>query len=264
MNYKIKKGRIKFDDENYEEALKYFNEVSEDDEDYMYVLIFKITCLMELERYDKALFLIESLLKEDPGDELLLYEKIRCHIALCENNEALVTLKIFEKIISSDDKRMILCVSKFYKVLGDYDNALKFCNCALEIDENFEEAIREKSLIGIGLNDYDIIDSSADKLSEIIGNRGMGMISVFMLKLYVSKFDDCISIIENLEGDFKDNTLLLLKSIVYKELCETLGVNLHVVGDVDIPVDEAIKLLKGYADNGVDKGIVCGVGFEII
>ena len=86
MNSKIKKGRVKFNDENYEEALKYFNEVSEDDEDYMYVLIFKITCLMELERYDKALFLIESLLREDPEDELLLYEKIRCHIALNEKD----------------------------------------------------------------------------------------------------------------------------------------------------------------------------------
>lgn len=75
MNSKITKGRTEFNDENYEEALKYFDEVREDDEDYMYVLMFKITCLMELERYDKALFLIESLLAEDPEDEFLLYEK---------------------------------------------------------------------------------------------------------------------------------------------------------------------------------------------
>ena len=40
MNAKIKKGRIEFNDENYESALKYFDEVGEDDEDYMYVLIF--------------------------------------------------------------------------------------------------------------------------------------------------------------------------------------------------------------------------------
>lgn len=264
MNSKIKKGRMKFNDENYEEALRYFNQVSEDDEDYMYVLIFKITCLMELERYDKALFLIESLLREDPEDELLLYEKIRCHIALCENTEALATLKVFENIISPDDKRMILCVSKFYKLLGDYANALKYCNDALQIDENFEDAVREKSLIGIGLNDHEMIDSSADKLSEIIGHHGMGMISVFLLKLYISKFDDCISIIENLEGDFKNDTLQMFKSIVYKELCEKFGVNLHVVGDVEISIDEAIRLLKNYAENGVDSGSINGVGFVIM
>ena len=41
MNSKIKKGRVKFNDANYEEALNYFNQVSEDDEDYTYVIIFK-------------------------------------------------------------------------------------------------------------------------------------------------------------------------------------------------------------------------------
>lgn len=263
MNSKIKKGRVEFNDENYEEALRYFNQVSEDDEDYTYVLIFKITCLMELERYDKALFLIESLLREDPEDELLLYEKIRCHIALGENAEALVSLKVFEKLIASDDKRMLLCVSKFYKLLGDYENALKYCNGALKIDENFEDAIREKSLIAIGLDDHELVNSTADRLSQIIGSHGMGMISVFLLKLYVSNFDDCISIIENLEEDFRGDTLLMLKSVVYKQFCETLGVNLHVNGDVEIPVDEAIGLLREYDSAGVDSGVIGGVEYKI-
>lgn len=264
MNSKIKKGRVKFNDANYEEALNYFNQVSEDDEDYTYVIIFKITCLMELERYDKALFLIESLLREDPEDELLLYEKIRCHIALGGNDEALSTLKIFENLISVDDKRMLLCVSKFYKLLGDYENALKYCNGALKIDGNFEDAVREKSLIGICLNDYEIINSSADKLSQIIGGHGMGMISVFLLKLYVSRFDDCISLIEDLGSDFKDESIQLLKSIVYKELCENLDVDLHISDGAEISIDDAIGLLKDYDENGVDKGIINGAKFKIM
>ena len=246
MNSKIKKGRVKFNDENYEEALKYFNEVSEDDEDYTYVLIFKITCLMELERYDKALFLIESLLREDPEDELLLYEKIRCHIALNEKDEAFAALKIFENVISGDDKRMLLCVSKFYRLLGDYDNSLKFCCDALKIDGDFEEAVREKSLIGIALNDYEMINSCADR------------------KLYVSRFDDCLLIIDYMGDEFNDDTLERFKSIVFKELCETLDVNLHVVGDAEISVDEAIRLLMDYDETGVDSGRINGVAFKIM
>ena len=264
MNSKIKKGRVKFNDENYEEALKYFNEVSEDDEDYMYVLIFKITCLMELERYDKALFLIESLLREDPEDELLLYEKIRCHIALNEKDEAFAALKIFENVISGDDKRMLLCVSKFYRLLGDYDNSLKFCCDALKIDGDFEEAVREKSLIGIALNDYEMINSCADRLCEIISDRGMGMAFVFLLKLYVSRFDDCLLIIDYMGDEFNDDTLERFKSIVFKELCETLDVNLHVVGEAEISVDEAIRLLMDYDENGVDSGRINGVAFKIM
>ena len=220
MNSKIKKGRVKFNDENYEEALKYFNEVSEDDEDYTYVLIFKITCF--------------------------------------------AALKIFENVISGDDKRMLLCVSKFYRLLGDYDNSLKFCCDALKIDGDFEEAVREKSLIGIALNDYEMINSCADRLCEIISNRGMGMAFVFLLKLYVSRFDDCLLIIDYIGDEFNDDTLERFKSIVFKELCETLDVNLHVVGEAEISVDEAIRLLMDYDETGVDSGRINGVAFKIM
>ncbi|MBQ2653717.1 MAG: tetratricopeptide repeat protein [Methanobrevibacter sp.] len=262
MNSKIKKGRVEFNDENYENALKYFDEVGEDDGDYMYVLFFKITCLMELHRYDDALFLIESLLEEDPDDELLNYEKIRCHIGLNEIKEAFLALESFEKIISPDNKRMLLAVSKFYRILGDLENALKYCNKSLEIDSSFEEALREKSLIGIDLDDEDMVDSCADKLLEIVDVRGIGVISVFLLKLSISKFDDCLSIVDNLGDDFDDDAIEMLKSVVYKEFSEKLGVDIQT--DVAIPVDEAISLLRNYDEKGVCCGVVHGVDFKIV
>ena len=114
------------------------------------------------------------------------------------------------------------------------------------------------------MNDYEIINSSADKLSQIIGGHGMGMISVFLLKLYVSRFDDCISIIEDLGSDFKDESIQLLKSIVYKELCENLDVDLHISDGAEISIDDAIGLLKDYDENGVDKGIINGAKFKIM
>lgn len=264
MNSKIKKGRVEFNDENYEGALKYFEGVGEDDEDYMYVLIFKITCLMELKRYDEALFLIESLLGEDPEDELLLYEKIRCHIALDEDKEAFDALKTFERVISPDNKRMLLAVSQFYRLLGDYSNALKFCDRALEIDDCFEEAIREKSIIGIDLDDDEMIDSCADRLWGIVDNHGIEVIYVFLLKLFISKFDDCLVIVDNLNGDFGDDSIKMLKSVVYDEFSKKLGVNVHLNEEVEIPVDDAISLLRGYEENGVCCGRINGVSFKIM
>lgn len=264
MNSKIKKGRIEFNEENYEEALKYFDEVSDNDEDYMYVLFFKITCLMELKRYDEALFLIESLLMEDPEDELLLHEKIRCHIALGEEKEAFSALNRFEKIISRDNKRMLLAVSKFYRVLRDYDNALKYCNKSLEIDGHFEEAVREKSLIGIDMGDVEMINSCADRLLEIVDNHGIEVISVFLLKLFICRFDDCLAIVDNLNDDFDEDTIKMLKYVVYREFSEKLEVNVHLSGEVEIPIDDAIGLLKEYDMNGVSCGVVHGVAFKIM
>lgn len=264
MDSKINKGRMEFNDENYETALKYFDEVSEDDEDYMYVLIFKITCLMELERYDKALFIIESILREDPEDEILLYEKIRCHIALGEDNEALRTLNVFENVISSDDKQMLLAVSKFYNQLDRFDDALRFCDMALGIDGYFEEAIREKSFIAAEIDNAEMIDWCAERLGEIYASNDRSMVFVFLLKLYVGKFDDCLDIVGNLEGNLKDDTILMLKSIVYKVFSEQLGVNIRLSGDADIPLERAISLLKDYRENGIDCGNVCGVEFRIM
>ena len=264
VDSKINKGRIEFNDENYEKALSYFDTVAEDDEDYDYVLIFKITCLMELERYDKALFLIDSLLAEDSDDELLLYEKIRCHIALDERSEALSTLKKFERIIPKDNKNVMLDISRFYKFLGEFKSALRFCNLALSIDGDFEEAIYEKALVAIAMGNDEIADKCANKLLDVAGDDKYKIIPIFMLKINCGKLRDCVGIIDSLEDKFQDNTCNMLRIVVYNQLREKLDVNVHLTNDVDLSVSEAIDLLLDYEQTGVKWGFVNDVGFIIM
>lgn len=264
MDSKIDRGRIEFNDENYEKALAYFDAVDETDENYDYVLIFKITCLMELERYDKALFLIDSVLNEDPDDELFMYEKIRCHIALSERDEALKTLKRFEKIVSKDDKRILLDVARFYKMLDEFKIGLNFCNMALAIDENFEDALYEKALIAISLNNDEIINNCANKLLSIESEDKYRILPIFYLKLYSGNFRDCVDIVDSLKYEFKDETCMMFKTIIFNQLCESLGVNLHLVEGEDISLDEAIGLLLDYGEKGINHGIVNDVSFIIM
>lgn len=264
MNSKINKGRIEFNDENYEKALTYFDAIEEDDEDYDYVLIFKITCLMELEKYDQALFLIDSLLAEDGEDELLMYEKIRCHIALDEKAEALDTLKKFERIIPKDNKNMMLDVARFYKFLGEYKKALKFCNGALHIDDDFEEAIYEKSLVAIALGNDEIVDNCANKLMDVAGDDQYKILPIFLLKLYCGKFDDCVGIIDDLEDKFQDETCDMLRTVVFNQLCEKLDVNIHLTEDIDLSVGDAIGLLLDYEQTGIKCGIINDANFIIM
>lgn len=264
MDSKINKGRIEFNDENYERALTYFDAVEEDDEDYDYVLFFKITCLMELEKYDKALFLIESLLAEDGDDELLLYEKIRCHIALDERPEALGALKKFERIMAKDNKNVILDVARFYKFLGDFKNALRLCNMALSVDCDFEEALYEKALVAIAMDNFEIADNCANLLLDLADDDGYKIIPVFLFKLYCGKFRDCTSLIGDLEFKFRDETCDMLRVVLYNQLCETLKVHVHLADDVDLPVGEAVEILLDYERTGVNKGNVDGVAFTIM
>ena len=74
MNSNIVNGKREYDEKNYDAALKYFDRVSSSDEDYSYMLIYKINSLMELEEYEKCLKLLNSLIEDMPYDRLLWYE----------------------------------------------------------------------------------------------------------------------------------------------------------------------------------------------
>lgn len=181
-----------------------------------------------------------------------------------ETENALKTLKTFEKFITTDNKRLVLAISKFYRILGDLDNALKYCNCALEIDSTFEDAINEKSLIAIDLDDNAMIDSCANDLLEVIESGSVRMVSVFLLKLYVGNFDDCLNIVNCLGVDFDEEFRQMLKFVVFKEFSEKLGVEIRLNDEAEIPVEEAISLLKDYDECGVRRGVIHGVGFIIV
>lgn len=264
MNSKINKGREQFNDENYEKALTYFDSISDDDEDYDYVLIFKITCLMELERYDKALFLIDSLLAEQSDSEFLCYEKVRCHIALGEKQEAFVALKKLERVIDNDNKQVIFDIARFYKSLNDFKNALIFCNRALAIDGNFEEALYEKSLIGIALENDEIVNNATDKLLSISGGVQSKIIPVFLLKLYLGKYGECVDIVDNYLYDLDVEESEMLKTVVFNQLCDYLDVNIHLTEEIDLSINDAIDLLMKYDKNGVRYGVINDAGYMIM
>lgn len=264
MDSKINKGRIEFNDENYEKALSYFDAVAEDDEDYDYVLIFKITCLMELEKYDKALFLIDSLLAEDGDDELFLYEKVRCHIALNEKREALDALKRLERNMPKDNKNMVLDVARFYKFVGEYKRALDLCNRALSVDGDFEDAIYEKALVAVAMGNDEILDNCANRLLDIFDGDKFRILPIFLFKLYCGKYYDCVAIIDDLDGNFQDETCDMLRTVVYNQLCEKLDVNIHVMGDIDLSVGDAIGILFEYEQTGIREGVVNDVDFIIM
>ena len=72
------------------------------------------------------------------------------------------------------------------------------------------------------------------------------ILPIFLLKLYSGKYKDCVGIVDDYECQFEDETCLMLKTIVFKQLREKLDVNIHLNGDADISVSEAIDLLFEY------------------
>ena len=264
MKNNFKDGRNEFKNKNYRKALEHFDRIGEGDEDYEYSLVYRIGCLIELKEYSDALKIINPLIEKNPYDELLWFDKATCHIFLNEDEKAFKAMNEIERIIDSGDKMRLVYVAKFYNMLGDYQKAIQYCDRALDIDECLREALHEKSLAGIHLDDADIIDSVADRLLELSDNDILSLTPVFLLRLFSKNYRGCLDLVENSDEDnVKEDTLKLFKAIIYNRICDDLNVRIMLDREIDMSVDEALKVMFDFIDSGCDHGEVQGVSYMI-
>lgn len=262
MNSNIEKGKKEYDAENYGEALKYFNKVSEMDENYWIMVIYKINSLMMLEEYENCLKLLNSLIEQSPYDELFWYEKVRCHIYLNQKDKALKALMEFERLIDEDDKYFMLSISKFYDLLGDSKKALEFCQKAIDIDENYEDAYFQKAQIVTILEDYDSMVECGEKLIEFADGNMVKLIMPFLLNLFSKNYKrsyEVIQLMDDVEGDIN----LLLKTVIYNQMIEDLNIEIKTSAPCEWSVDDALNLLFKYENEGIKNGVCGGVNYLI-
>lgn len=265
LDTNFKKGREQFKQRNYKKALGYFDGIPETSDDYEYSLVYRISCLIELKQYGEALAIVNPLISRNPHDELLWFDKVTCHIFLKEDEEAFKALDEVERIVDRQDERRLLIVAKFYNMLGDNDKALRYCDEALSIDGNYREALLEKSYVAIRLDDHEMIEEIADRLLEISSNDVLSLTPIFMLKLFSKNFRGCLDMIENsVDDEVKDETILMFKSIIFKELSEDLNAQIMLSGEIDLSVDDALEIMFGFKENGFDNGEIHGVKYIII
>ena len=143
--YEIIKGKQEFNNGNYEKALGHFENVGEDDEFYGYAQLFCANCLMELKRYDDALKIVNVLILQNPYNKLAWFNKVLCYIFSDDEQNALNIMDDVISVVDMGDKYDLVFLAKLYKLLHCYDDALRYCNMALEIDGEFREALYEKS-----------------------------------------------------------------------------------------------------------------------
>lgn len=263
MNVNIKNGKREYEIKNYEGALEYFDKVPQGDEDYSCMLVYKINSLMELKDYEACLKLLGEVIEDKPYEPLLWYEKIRCHIFLDQTDDAVNALKEFERLIDDDDKHFALSIAKFYDILGDSNSALKFCDRALEIDGDYEEALQEKAQIACGLHDHDLMMECSEKLIELAKGDLIKLMLPFLLTLFAGNYRRCYEIINIMEGS-DDEHEELLKSAIYQHMLNDLDVEIRLTSPAEWHVDDALKLLFKYKYEGIEAGIFKGVGYFIV
>ena len=265
MNDLIEKGKVEFENKNYPEALGYFEQVDEDDAYYRYAQLFKANCLMELEEYEDSLNVIDSLISNDSYHKLAWFNKALCHVLLKQEKEAYVALDNLLRMIDRDDKYDLVFMAKLYKLLGDHDNALKYCDEALEIDEYFRDALYEKSFAALRINEVGAIRDISDKLHEIANDDLIRRMPVFLLKLFSKDYVGCRDLIDNSnQGELDDEHVEMLKAALYNQVCDDLCINLLIVNGDDLSIDDALDAVLEFVENGKDNGEIGKVQYFII
>lgn len=264
MNSKIEEGKLEFENRNYEKALRCFEQASKDEESE-FVQIYKFDCLMELERYSDALKIINSLIGNYPYSEIFWKCKVRCHILLDENQDALKALSELERICDEGNKRSLVDIAELYNRLHECDKVIEYCNKALDIDETFKPALYEKMIAASSLKDGEMIDSITEDIMNISDNDLLSLLPVFTLNLFSEKYEKCLDIVNGCKmDDVKKEHVDLLKGAIYQSMSEDLNAQIGLSKKLDLSVDEAINLMLEFKKTGKDHGTIHGVEYYIL
>lgn len=262
MNTKFEQGILEFENENYEKALTHFNGINADDEYYEYALSYRISCLMKLKNYREALGFLNQLIENNSHVDLLWFEKAMCHINLNEDEKAFGALDSLEKVVDSDDKVKLLHIAKLYNILNDDLKVVEYCDKALDIDENFREAILEKSTVVLKLNDSEAVDEVSKRIVELSDDSFISLMPAFLLKLFSKDYRGCLDVIGEC-GQGSESTEMV-KSLVYNNLSEDLNAQILLTCEIDLTIDEAIDIMLDFKENGKDNGKIHGVQYFVL
>ena len=122
----------------YNETITECNKILKKDKNNFNALAIKFSAQFELAKYTEALKTCDKLLELEPNDLVIIYAKATTLYKLNIYNEA---IECYDKILEVTDNSASLLI------LNKYEEALKYCNYALELEPENCDANGLKQLI---------------------------------------------------------------------------------------------------------------------
>ncbi len=258
-------GKIEFREENYEKALSHFESVDGDDDDYEISLFYRIPCLIHLKRYAEALSFINPLIEKNPNEFILWYDKARCHALLKEDKKAYSAMEQLERVVDTNNKNDLLCIAKLYNFLHDDLKVVEYTDKALAIDENYRDALYEKSFAAFSLDDDEMIEDVSKKLYDLSDKSLLSSTPMFLMKLFNKNYRGALDLLDNVVDDEAGKEHIdMLKAVVYEHLTEDLSAQLMLSQKMELDIDDALKIMFDFKDTGRDHGEINGVTYFIL
>ncbi len=261
LNSQIEKAKKEYDEKNYENALEILDGIEVEGEYQKLIVFIKIACLMALRRYDESLSIIDSNIEKFPYSDFLWSRKVECHYFNGDEEEAAKSLEELERIVNKDDKYCLVFLAEEFEMIGNHEKALKYCDMALDIDEDFVDAVRQKSMSASALKDYDMMNECADRLLELYKDDFEKLIP-FTLKLFSRRYRDALDIVEGM--DILDKVQEeMMKGAIYNSMVEDLSIEIRTSAPIDMTADEVLNLFFMYHYDGIRHGEIKGAKYLI-
>lgn len=262
----IEKSKEELENGNYELAIKYADEIRFDDKFYELAQFIKSKALILLDKYNDSLKILNELIRNNSYNELFWVDKLYCHVFLNEDEKAIKTLGEIDRVIDKKNKNLLLRVIRLSSLMNEYDFALKYCDYALEADPNFQEVLYEKAMIINNLDDKTELNQISNKLLELSDNSVLSLLGIFLLNLYSNNYRLAVDVVNSMDfSNFEDEDYEdLLKIAVYNHICDNFNVALLIMGDENLSMDDVLKVMLDFVDNGVDNGVIDGFQYFII
>lgn len=265
LNEQIEKAKKEFKNRNYEESIRFIDEVDSTDDYYELAQFLKSSCLMQLKQYRESLAILNDLISKTPYNELLWIDKLYCHIFLHENEKAVKALDEIDRLIDKTDKSMLVQVARLSYLVGDYDKSLKYCDYALAIDPDFKEALYEKASVLMELDDDEETNQVLNRMRELSDNDLLGTMPVFLMNLFSKNYRTCVDLVNNVnQGEVDDEHMEMLKGLIYKQICDDNNACLLIVNAQELPIDDALDIMFDFVETGKDHGEINGIHYFII
>lgn len=253
MNSRIEESLQEFDERNFENALNLLEGIEFNDDEIKLVSMIKYVCLMNLNRYDESLRIINSLIEKDPYEVDYWMSKARCHYFAGDMKSAKRALSESERLIDKSNVSNLVCMAQIYKLIGENRQALKYCDMALQIDENSLDALREKSLVASSLKDKEMMNECADKLIEKYGDDVFVLLIPLTLRLFSGNYEGCLELVNSTDC-LDDEHVEMIKIGLYNRMSEDLNIKIGLTAPLEMDVDEALDLMFKYHYDGISYG----------
>lgn len=129
----------------YDETITECNKILKKDKNNFNALAIKFSAQFELTKYTEALKTCDKLLELEPNNLVIIYAKATTLYKLNIYNEA---IECYDKILKvTDNFNVLFFKSASLLILNKYEEALKYCNYALELEPENCDANGLKQLI---------------------------------------------------------------------------------------------------------------------